>query len=655
MATIDDIISSLKESIENLEKDLGVSPGGAYPNARIRLDILESRINNPLLPSPNVENPFFIGNSGVTISTGIGYPTTNSINGSLFLRQDGYEGVYFRIYDTWQPITGGGGGGGSQWYAGGDLSGDSYYQTVIGLQNRPISSTPPNDNQVLIWSNYLNSWSPANLPIVFDLPENSSNLKANRFNQTSYVDNTKVGILNLASSSNAYGDYVTILGGLQNQSNFQFSFIGSGYNNTINYSGIPISIDGYNSIISGADNIISAQFHSTIVNGKQNNISGTVNTIVNGGLNTISNGILNFIGTGYSCGISGDEMSTIICGLSNSIGGDYSLIGNGIYNIINSNLSTVLNGQYNYIYNSSSYSSIINGNSNIIDDTGSGYNYNTVINGLQNIITSQQSTIVNGQNNEIESNNATILNGYLNEIKSGANNSIILNGTGNSIISPNVCVSGNSNLVVGNASFSSVIGQYNVISGLTYGNNHILGSSNNLFGDFSYIFGDNNSVGQSSNPLKYVNIFGNLGKANYDGQYIQSGHHIDNIQGNAQYSRIIMEGKATSGQQFNILNFSKNLSFENNKSYDINLRVLIVNSTGTATCARFIFDILAYQQSGVLTLVNVNNTLSNDNSTGWSVNITTDSFNTLIISVPASGSEDRRAIATIDWREISRS
>ena len=652
MATIDDIISSLQESIRNLEKDLGIAPGGAYPNARIRLDILESRINNPLTPSPNVENPFTIGNSGVTISTGVGYPIESSINGSLFLRQDGYEGVYFRIYDTWQPITGGGGG---SWSAGGDLSGDSYYQTVIGLQNRSVSAVAPSDNQILIWKNSLNCWSPSNVPIIFDLSENSSNLRANRYDESSYVDNTKKGILNLGNSSAAYADYATIVGGLQNQCNFQYSFIGGGYNNRMYYSAPISTTDGYNVIVSGADNIISGTRHSSILNGKQNYVNGSVSTIVGGGLNTIQNGYLNLIINGYGNSITSNEGSTIISGMSNSISGDFSLIVNGYYNSNSAYLSSILNGYGNYIYNLSEYSNILNGNSNIIGNNTSANNFSSIMNGFQNIITSSLSTVINGQNNIINGENSTILNGFINQINSSSSNSIILNGSGNSLNSPNACISGNINLINGNASFSNIIGQHNTIVGLIYGNNCISGSFNNLFGDFSYILGENNDVGSSLNSLKYVNIFGNLAKANYNGQYIQSAHHIDNVKGNAQFSRIVMEGKATAGQSFDLTSFSNNLSFENNKSYDINLRVLIVNSSGTATCARFIFDILAYQQSGILTLVNINNTLSNDNSTGWSVNISTDSLNTLMINVPASGTDDRRAIATIEWREISRS
>ena len=45
--------------------------------------------------------------------------------------------------------------------AGGDLSGSSTSQTVIGLQGHPISSTTPSTNQVLTWNGSF--WTPANV------------------------------------------------------------------------------------------------------------------------------------------------------------------------------------------------------------------------------------------------------------------------------------------------------------------------------------------------------------------------------------------------------------------------------------------------------------------------------------------------------------
>lgn len=108
--TIDQLVSS----VNTIEEELGVNPGGVYANVRARLDILESRINNPFAPSPTVENPFTIGNSGVTIITGVGTPATTAQPGSLYLRQDGYtNNLYSKGSDGYWHAVGSGGGGGS--------------------------------------------------------------------------------------------------------------------------------------------------------------------------------------------------------------------------------------------------------------------------------------------------------------------------------------------------------------------------------------------------------------------------------------------------------------------------------------------------------------------------------------------------------------
>lgn len=62
------------------------------------------------------------------------------------------------LYRTVSTISSGGGGGG--FTAGGDLSGTSTVQTVIGLQTRPISAAAPADGYVLTWSATHSAWEP---------------------------------------------------------------------------------------------------------------------------------------------------------------------------------------------------------------------------------------------------------------------------------------------------------------------------------------------------------------------------------------------------------------------------------------------------------------------------------------------------------------
>ena len=47
--------------------------------------------------------------------------------------------------------------------AGGDLSGNSFTQTVIGLQGRSLSSTAPSSGQALVWSG--TTWAPSTLSV----------------------------------------------------------------------------------------------------------------------------------------------------------------------------------------------------------------------------------------------------------------------------------------------------------------------------------------------------------------------------------------------------------------------------------------------------------------------------------------------------------
>jgi hypothetical protein len=93
-------INALIESVIAIETELGILPAGAYASVRTRLDILETRI-------------------------------------------------------------GSGGGGGGGFSAGGDLSGTSTSQNVIGIQGRPISSTAPTTGQVLEYNG--SQWIPTTI------------------------------------------------------------------------------------------------------------------------------------------------------------------------------------------------------------------------------------------------------------------------------------------------------------------------------------------------------------------------------------------------------------------------------------------------------------------------------------------------------------
>ena len=76
---------------------------------------------------------------------GIPISTTSPTNGQVY--------SFNSAANQWQPTSLSG-----SFSAGGDLSGSSTSQTVIGLEGRPVASTAPAANQVLAWNG--SSWAP---------------------------------------------------------------------------------------------------------------------------------------------------------------------------------------------------------------------------------------------------------------------------------------------------------------------------------------------------------------------------------------------------------------------------------------------------------------------------------------------------------------
>jgi hypothetical protein len=77
-------------AIEAIETELGPLPSSSYPDVRTRLDVLESRINNPCVPTGG--DYISIGGTSVTITAGTGDPNVNHVSaypGSVYLREDG--------------------------------------------------------------------------------------------------------------------------------------------------------------------------------------------------------------------------------------------------------------------------------------------------------------------------------------------------------------------------------------------------------------------------------------------------------------------------------------------------------------------------------------------------------------------------------------
>jgi hypothetical protein len=233
-------ISALTDAVETIERVLGITPYGVYSDVRVRLDILESRINNPNVPTPTVTNPFYIdGYGGVSISVGDGYPSESRNNGSLYLRRDGYtyEGVYAMRNGSWTLLPT------DSWLAGGDLSGDYYSQTVIGMQGRAISSTTPTDGYNLTWNDGYSYWEPQ---IGFIASQDLSGTKTQQ---------TVIGIQgNLISSDTPSDGYALVWNALE--SNWKPTALHTHFGTTI----IPVNSGAYVAIDGNYDGYLMPDF-----------------------------------------------------------------------------------------------------------------------------------------------------------------------------------------------------------------------------------------------------------------------------------------------------------------------------------------------------------------------------------------------------------
>lgn len=164
-----------------------------------------------------------VGSSGVSISVGVGVPSTTPNNGSIFLRTNGSSstGIYTYQSGSWSAV-----GGGGSFTAAGDLSGSSSSQTVIGIQTNPVDATvlgASQDGYVLTWVDAGTNWiakppSGGGFTAGGDLSGTSSSQTVNKINGTTvpvggslttgnglYVSGTSAlsySALNLAGGSN---------------------------------------------------------------------------------------------------------------------------------------------------------------------------------------------------------------------------------------------------------------------------------------------------------------------------------------------------------------------------------------------------------------------------------------------------------------------
>jgi hypothetical protein len=203
------VINNAVGAIIAIETELGLVPAGPYASVRTRLDILEARIGTAT--GGGVPNPFFIGNTSVSIGTGTGAPVLGSAaSGSLYLRQDGTAGEVIYYVDNsgnWDVV--------GATTVGGDLSGTTTNATVIGIQTIPVSSTSPTTNQVLEYNG--SEWAPTTLSPGFtaggDLSGTNTDQKVIGIQGNPVSDVAPIAAQILVENSGATGSVWTTISG----------------------------------------------------------------------------------------------------------------------------------------------------------------------------------------------------------------------------------------------------------------------------------------------------------------------------------------------------------------------------------------------------------------------------------------------------------
>lgn len=526
--------------------------------------------------------------------------------------------------------------------------------------------------------------------------------------QYSFVSN---GNNNLAAGIQSF-----ILDGYTNAAHNSNSFVLNGGNNTA---------DGYFSgILNGISNIITAgATHSGIGWGTSNTIAAAAtNSIILSGATNVANSPWSLIGNGNNITVTGLYATVLNATIAN-VNGLHSLVLNGNTNNITGTFSTIGNGNNNTISGNPAYATILDGYSNTISSNGG-----LILDGYSNTVSGIWSTVINGNFNSIGGRNSTILNGASNTMDANSTENTILVGTLNSHINSNNTVvigSGNtltnvnSHFVLGGsnnhqstfsftngslntstagASFNRIWGSSNTLNASTitgiFGNSNTLGATTFTTGNFiagssNALDGGGNSIVLGSNNIvsaRLANVKGQFGRASLFGQEVSSNAKFNSTGfGEAQWSRLVLDGYSTVGgtaflcqlQDTNLAS-PTNPSFRDGYSYDMQIRVMVVNispiNPNPVVPARFVFDVLAHQEGGVLILDSINETLITRNisddpagatrSAGWNVTLSA-ATNQLAISVdaetspanyvqPSNTPSNRRAVATIEMREMSR-
>jgi hypothetical protein len=573
-------INALQEAVIAVETELGIKPSSPYSNVRVRLDILESRINFGVSPSiPNdgyVKSPLYIWNvpQSVTlsISDGYGAPTESRLDGSLYMRADGYANndFYIRRDGYWVPIQT------EEWVAAGDLSGNHLSQKVIGIRTKPLSVSlesvgATQDGYHLTWDNADGYWRAetgfiAGSDLAADSPRfGRTGQKVIRFQNRTFAATAPVG-------TNATDGSAIRWNNVQNQWEPQatpmifigFANVNDGYTTRTNIS----SNKAFQSPMSATTSKVgmvnlgsrstgattgTTDNYAAILGGDQATASSQFSLVVGGQINTASTGLYATVINGNG-NTSNNTYAVVLDGYSNLSSAVNALVGNGGNNQANSTFSTVLNGLLNTITASNVYASILSGSSNTI--TGAAATYSVIIGGSGNTVSGQNVFLGTTTGANVQSNYGFIGTGINNTISTTSNHSAIVSGTTNAISAASSFAfigAGNNITATGlyatilNATVATVNGLHSLV---------LNGNTNSVTATFSTVVnGNNNTI--SGNPAYATIVDGYSHTITGSGGFIGDGY--TNVIGGIWSSILNGNTNTLNSRNSTILNGSSNI------------------------------------------------------------------------------------------------
>lgn len=412
---------------------------------------------------------------------------------------------------------------------------------------------------------------------------------------------------NMKSTTVAGGDFSVITGGKDNTALGQYSFIGTGINNTIggqfsvNVSGSGNTTEGNNNFLGSNQRVTLTGEYNSVITGKDSVINGDNNVLgYTGNSNVV--GSSNYIGYGSTVTINSNN-SAVVHGISTSITDSTNVFsGIGSHKITESTNVGAITGTLTI---SSSNNSLLGAGSNL---TITKSDNSSIASGTRNTISnSTDSAIVSGEENSITDSKYSFLGSCKNIalIKADssavlAGESLTLNNSTHSFIATgaanevtnsdySVIATGTDN-VISIAPYSAVItGVSNTIEGTDGEYNVILGGNVNSIYDCSWsvLSGSQNQINLGERCSIIAGYNSNITEC--DGSSVVGGEN-QNISDNnsgifvGSYNQILGDESVALGGHRNTLEGTGNVALGGNYGSDFGIshHVFQASKEGTA-------------------------------------------------------------------------